>query len=187
VHKPNWAWALAVPVAGKDPPAGVEDADLAMVLVDVETVVEVLELVELVDVVEFVGWWAAEAVRPDEWWLLAGDDWPGREPVAAAAAAPIPKAAIVAAAATLAERALVNRLFLPSGSAAGIVDATIADPLATTDASRASSLAVAGPVEARISAASPLKPGGASSGEIAPDSRRSAVASSMGNRCISVR
>jgi hypothetical protein len=119
--------------------------------------------------------------------LLACADWPGRDPVAAAAAAPTPNAAIVAAAAILAERALDNIFFLPSAIAVGTVDVTIAVPLATTDAWRASSLALAGPVDAWISEASPLKPGGASSGEIAPDSRRSAVASSMGNRCISVR
>jgi hypothetical protein len=62
VHNPNWAWAFAGPVAGKEPPAGFDAVDLPVVVVEVERVVEVVELVD--DVVVVGGWWVAEAVRP---------------------------------------------------------------------------------------------------------------------------
>jgi hypothetical protein len=190
VHNPNWAWILAGPVAGSDEPVELRAVDVLVVVVAVVLEVELVDDdVDDDDVDDDVDdedddWCAAAVVKPCEARLSACDVWPGRDPEAAAAAALIPNAAMVAAATALAVRTLDNMLFLLGASAVGAVDDTIAAPLATTDASCASSLALAGPVDAWISEASPLKPGGASTGMITPDSSRSTEASSIGNRCI---
>jgi len=60
-------------------------------------------------------WCEAAVARPVAAWVLALEVWPGRDPVAAAAAVPRPKAATVAAAANLAVRTLDSIAFLLEG------------------------------------------------------------------------
>jgi hypothetical protein len=174
VQSPNWACTLAGPVLGNE--VGVPAA--------------------------------AEATAAGPW--VAGDDgWcelaiaspvaacgealavcPGSDPVAAAAAVPRPKVATVAAAATLAvNKRESTELLLDIDGAGGWDEVTAAAMAATSDALRSAWLKCAGPAWTCMvctSAATPAYPGGASSGGIIPESRRSAVVSSRGTVRISL-
>jgi hypothetical protein len=80
-----------------------------------------------------------------------------------------------------------SELLLDLDVAGGSDEATAAAMAATSDASRAARFGCAGPsggCTVCTSAASPEYPGGASSGEIIPDSSRSAVVSSSGTARI---
>lgn len=167
VQSPYCAWLLAGPVDGM------------LLLVVVPEGVPELEVVRL----EVVGlelpwpcdfWWEAAVARPVAAWLLALDVWPGRDPVAAAAAVPRPKAATVAAAANLAVRTLDNIAFLLEWVdwSCGWESTSVAAAV-TTERLRARSRGAAGPAAASNSAATPRRGLGASRGDRRPERSRS--------------